>query len=242
MMYNFAMQVYKLTNMINGKYYVGQTRVGLPLRMRRHKQDSLASPPKMVISKAIRKYGWDNFSVDLLETCETQDRLNEAEAKWIAHFDATGSNGYNSLSGGRSPVWNEASRRRLSASVMGVPKSPETRARMREAAQQRGPCSDAQRAKLRAASSGRKASDETKKKQSDALKGIARSPETRRKISLSKTREPLDAETIELIRRLYVGGLGINALASDFECRTRLISPLVADLKDKRVIFRFVSE
>lgn len=50
--------IYKITNKINGKNYIGQTTMNLKDRLTCHKSPSA----NMVISKAIKKYGWNNFS------------------------------------------------------------------------------------------------------------------------------------------------------------------------------------
>lgn len=90
--------VYKYTNKINNKSYVGFAK-NLDARHSWHKR----SANKGVVSKfynAIRKYGLDNFTLEILE--ESVDRdflLNQREGFWIAHFD-TLKNGYNMTRGG----------------------------------------------------------------------------------------------------------------------------------------------
>ena len=65
--------VYKITNLLNGKIYVGQTIRTLERRFKEHTEaDSL-------IGKAIRKFGIENFSSEILETCQTKNQLNERE-------------------------------------------------------------------------------------------------------------------------------------------------------------------
>ncbi|MBQ6005770.1 MAG: GIY-YIG nuclease family protein [Selenomonadaceae bacterium] len=57
--------IYLITNTLNGKMYVGQTRQKLSSRIYGHKSNK----GKSAIDVAIRKYGWENFTVEVLETC-----------------------------------------------------------------------------------------------------------------------------------------------------------------------------
>ena len=86
--------VYKLTCKLNDMKYVGQTTRSLEIRFKEHaKADSY-------IGKAIRKYGEENFSREVIEECETSEQLNEREIFWIAHFNCKQPNGYNQTDGG----------------------------------------------------------------------------------------------------------------------------------------------
>ena len=56
----------------------------------------------MIIHKAMRKYGIDNFSFEVLEECDIE-RLDEREQYWIAYLDSMNrEKGYNLVSGGQS--------------------------------------------------------------------------------------------------------------------------------------------
>ena len=88
------MFIYKITNLINGKIYVGQTTRNPIERFKEHKHaDS-------IIGKAIRKYGAENFEIDILDECETFDELNECEMFWIAELNCKVPDGYNVTDGG----------------------------------------------------------------------------------------------------------------------------------------------
>ena len=90
--------IYKITNLINGKVYIGQTRRTIEIRWRDHVYDSKRS--EYPIHRAIRKYGVDNFKIEMLEECEN-DKLDEKEIYWIKEYDSTNSDkGYNATSGG----------------------------------------------------------------------------------------------------------------------------------------------
>ena len=87
--------VYVITNRINGKNYVGQTTRTLEQRFAEHsKADTL-------LGKAIREFGEENFSCEVLETCVTQEQLNEREKFWISKLDCKYPNGHNTMSGGK---------------------------------------------------------------------------------------------------------------------------------------------
>jgi group I intron endonuclease len=88
--------IYKLTNTINNKIYIGKS-INLSHRLSSHKY---ARGP-LVVSRAIKKYGWKNFRVDILESFDhiEKDDLLQREAKWIKELDATNPLiGYNILS------------------------------------------------------------------------------------------------------------------------------------------------
>lgn len=80
------MFVYKITNRINGKIYIGQH---IPNNDRYYGSGPL-------IIEAIAKYGIINFDKEILEECSTKGDLNKAERKWIIELDSTDpKKGYN---------------------------------------------------------------------------------------------------------------------------------------------------
>lgn len=91
--------IYKATNMVNGKVYIGLTTQGLKVRKRRHRGDALSGKSNLVFHIAIRKYGWDNFKWEIIDTAERADELNDKEVYWISYYDSY-RNGYNSTLGG----------------------------------------------------------------------------------------------------------------------------------------------
>ena len=85
------MIIYKTTNLINGKIYIGQTRKTAPSYY----------GSGTVIRHAIKKYGKENFSREILEECCTEKELNEREIYWIDFYDSCNPDiGYNILIGG----------------------------------------------------------------------------------------------------------------------------------------------
>ena len=88
------MYVYKITNLVNGKVYIGQSIRDIQQRFARHINDSLNCKLDTHFARAIRKYGEENFVIELIDTAETQDELNRKEQYWIRHYDSV-RHGYN---------------------------------------------------------------------------------------------------------------------------------------------------
>lgn len=103
-------EIYLLTSP-SGKYYVGQCfkylsngkKNGYLNRWKGHIAEA-NSPTKdcsRLLNNAIRKYGSDNFKIELLAECEAE-LMNDLEIKYIKIFDSLTPNGYNLTEGGRS--------------------------------------------------------------------------------------------------------------------------------------------
>lgn len=86
--------IYKITNKVNGKSYIGQTRYTVEFRWRQHKNKKDDSHFHL----AIQKYGADNFTVETLEECEVEN-LDSREIFYIAKYN-TFMEGYNTTIGG----------------------------------------------------------------------------------------------------------------------------------------------
>ncbi len=96
-------EIYCHTCTVNGKKYVGQTAHGMLFRWKQHVRES-RRPERHVkaIHRAIRKYGADAFTHEVLETCDAQDSANASESKWIVTVGSLVPNGYNLTTGGDS--------------------------------------------------------------------------------------------------------------------------------------------
>ena len=97
--------IYKITNNINGKVYIGQT-IQRPIdRWYRHCQKQCLSKNEenMAIKRAIFKYGKENFTFTVIETITdyTKDVLDEREIYWISFYNSYEC-GYNCTKGGHS--------------------------------------------------------------------------------------------------------------------------------------------
>lgn len=93
------MYIYKITNKINNKVYIGQTIRDINLRWQRHCQDAISGRTDTKFARAIRKYGKDNFIIELIDTASSKEELNKKEDYWINYYDSI-SKGYNSMDGG----------------------------------------------------------------------------------------------------------------------------------------------
>lgn len=91
------MIIYKITNKIDGKIYIGQTCRTFEERMKEH-----YSHANVYVDRAIRKYGKENFDCVVIDTAETMDELNEKEIYWIDYFNSMNPNGYNLCIGGNN--------------------------------------------------------------------------------------------------------------------------------------------
>lgn len=111
--------VYKITNITNGKIYVGQTIRSLEKRWKQHIYNARRGSNKP-LHKAIQKYGEEKFLVESLCKCYSQSDLNEKEAEYGLSLNALSPNGYSlKLGTGRGTV-SEETRKRLSISHIGI--------------------------------------------------------------------------------------------------------------------------
>lgn len=99
--------------------YVGQTTSYLRIRLAKHIHLAKTNN-KRHLYNAIRKYGIDNFSVNILSECVTKEELDAAEIYWISYYNSTSrSNGYNYETGGSRGVnLDEDSKREISRKRM----------------------------------------------------------------------------------------------------------------------------
>ena len=93
--------IYKITNQMNGLVYIGQTVQSLKRRWKSHKSHlQCQSHHNELLQRVYNKYGFDVFSIDILELCNI-DKLDDRERYWIDYYDSTNrEKGYNFESGG----------------------------------------------------------------------------------------------------------------------------------------------
>lgn len=87
--------IYKITNELDGKIYIGQTTISVEKRFNQH-----AKKITSAIGEAIQTYGKENFSVEILEECPTRKQLCTRERFWIRELSSKSPNGYNVTGGG----------------------------------------------------------------------------------------------------------------------------------------------
>lgn len=91
--------IYKITNQINGKIYIGKTNNTIQERFKEHCEDSQKNiKEKRPLYAAMRKYGIEHFVVEQIEECSLEE-VNEKEKYWIEYYGSF-KNGYNATLGG----------------------------------------------------------------------------------------------------------------------------------------------
>ncbi len=196
------MIVYKIQNKINGKLYIGITSHSIEKRIKGHLCGN-----KSAISLALKKYGFINFEISLIDKAKNWKELCIKEKYWISYFNSMSPNGYNLTEGGDGIVNppKEFSIKR-SASNIGRKLSEEHKRKIGEKSKGRRMSVDAIE-KIKKANTGKKhtleqnmmhslfmkgknighpVSEETKRKISESKKGDknpARRPEVRAKMS-----------------------------------------------------------
>lgn len=110
--------IYKITNKINQKSYIGETTTTLKKRWHDHIRESFSEGHgyNYHLHCAIRKYGLDNFTFEEIEQCSDEARFAR-EHYYIMFYNTLEPNGYNLLASGTGSVkvpieailesWNE---------------------------------------------------------------------------------------------------------------------------------------
>ena len=229
------MIIYKTTNLINGKIYIGQ--------------DSKNNPKYLgsgvIIIKAIKKYGKENFIKETIEHCETKENLDLKEIYWINYYNSVNPNGYNISIGGGGCLGckiSDKTKEKLSDVNKGKILSDETKQKISEANKgkiftkthkdkisknhadvngKNNPMygkthSDEIKEKLKNINLGKKASKKTKEKMSEQRKGEGNS------------KSKLTEQQVLMIRDLYfIDGESQRNLAIKFQVQDACIFKIV---------------
>ena len=189
--------VYKITNTLNNKSYIG---ISIHEPEKHRIKDHLSGRGNRIIARAVKKYGKDAFTYEVLEANVFDEFLPELEVAYIAHFNTVAPHGYNLDSGGSHKIPSEETRRKISEAKRGQKHSEEHRRKNSESkkGKKRKPHSAETRRKMSEVRKGnpnygRKGekhhffgkthSAASRRKMSEATKGQKHSEETRRKIS-----------------------------------------------------------
>lgn len=114
-----TMYVYKTTNLITGKIYVGK-------RVYRKKDDAWYLGSGIYLKRSIKKHGRENFTKEILEWCENRELLSEREIYWINYFNSTNPEiGYNLSLGGEGGNVGKEAYIKISSKLKGIKKSKE---------------------------------------------------------------------------------------------------------------------
>jgi len=165
--------IYRITNSINDKIYVGQTCASLSIRFKDHKNPVQKGCAKL--HRALNKYGRENFRIEAITEAYTQLEADVLEVHFIAKFN-TVRNGYNLRSGGSHGKHSESTKIKMSLAASGKLKSEKHCLKISEA--KKGLRASVEtRAKMSLAKLGNKIrvgcqdSEETKKRKSMAMTG-----------------------------------------------------------------------
>jgi group I intron endonuclease len=100
----------------NGKKYIGKTEVSLKRRLisHRHEANREESTRNSYLYNAVRKYGWENILIEVMEEHDDTDALNEAEVRLIEENKTTDRQfGYNLREGGEGGSHSEDVKKRI---------------------------------------------------------------------------------------------------------------------------------
>jgi len=193
--------IYKATNKINGKMYIGQTIRSLSRRKAVHVSEASIVKDNSYFHNAIKKHGTKNFDWETIDTCNNRKKLNLLEIFYIGYYNTFVGIGYNLNAGGDGNAGFSPSvetRRKLSVAssgknnpMYGKKHSDETRKKLSVAA-------IGKRSGKNNPNYGKKHSKETREKISEALMGKCTgeenhnfgkplSDETKRKLSITLT-------------------------------------------------------
>lgn len=128
-------EIYKITNKINGKIYVGLTIQGTGVRYLHHLYEA-RSGSTFPIHRAIRKYGESNFEVTTIVSIETQEELKNLEKFYIKELKANNRQfGYNMTEGGDGTfgrLHSEETKEKIRQKAIGRIIKEETKERLKE--------------------------------------------------------------------------------------------------------------
>lgn len=235
--------IYKITNLINNKVYIGQT-VQPKIRWSKHKSDA-RNKPIQYIHHAMNRYGIDNFKFEVIAFCLNSEAITETENIIIIQYDSRNRNfGYNlaigKSHGGHSKQTREKlsriktefyqkrleevgskiteeERQKLSESHLGLPGSNKGKKFSEQA-----------RENMRQAFKGRIVSEECKQKKSESMKmRYQQDPDFREKIRQASTgRFKLKNQETEICA-LYQSGLTSRQIGNQFNVSSTTICSIL---------------
>lgn len=143
-------EVYKITNKITGKIYIGITNQGSGARYRHHWYEARIGE-SAPIHRSMAKYGEENFTLEIIDFADTYEELKEKEKFWIKELNSMDRKiGYNLTEGGDGTfgrMHSEETKEKIRQKAIGRKASDETKRILSEA--HLGKCSEKQKEHLR---------------------------------------------------------------------------------------------
>jgi group I intron endonuclease len=216
------MIVYKTTNLLNGKIYIGSDI--------NNNDNYLGSG--LLLKRAVNKYGLEFFKKETLQVCLNKTELKNQETFWIRKLKPFHPFGYNISNGfwggdtlshhpNKDEIFKKASlsrtgtkrtqetKNKISISQIGKIISAETRGKISYALTGRH-LSENVRGKIGLANKSRKIKEETRQKLSEINKGRKLSPETKQKIREKRKLQIITCSTSEKISKANIGRKWVN--------------------------------
>jgi group I intron endonuclease len=211
--------IYLITNFVDGKRYVGQTRQKLSVRWYQHNHSSHCC----YLFSAIQKHGKENFGFESICDVPTQELADEIETYYISRYRTLVPDGYNICLGGNARSLSDAGRRKLSAFFTGRKHTEETRKKISESRIGKHPSKETcqrisiskigkshpileeTRKKISKAKKGKKQSEEHRLKTANLRRGTRHTEETRCKMSKRHKGKKLSGETRKKISNARKG-------------------------------------
>ena len=121
--------IYKHTSP-SGKYYIGVTR---QQNLNRRWMSGYGYTSCPLFNNAIQKYGWENFTHEILEDYVPIEKINDRECYWIKLYQSNNRNfGYNIEEGGHAyRTFSKETRKKISDAIKRKPKSEECKQKLR---------------------------------------------------------------------------------------------------------------
>lgn len=166
--------IYLITCTINNKKYVGQTIRNLEERWRDHLRHT--KNPKTYLHRAMKKEGLENFIIEKIYECSSQEELNEKEKYFTNLYEAWAPKGYTCKAGNGKGACSEETRKKMSKSSTGKTHSEETKRQL--SLNRKG-----KHLGIDNPFYGKCHSEETRKKMSDIHKGMKHSEKTKTLLS-----------------------------------------------------------
>lgn len=185
------MYIYKITNKINGKTYIGKTTQSIKVRFNEHMWD-VRNRCNSYFHNALKKYGKDNFSLECLFECTSEQELTQKEIEVIKSYKDQGVHLYNMTPGGE-----------------GVPKgTPSPMLGKKHTLEFKKRLSQLRMGKKRNYppwNKGIPKTEEEKRKISNSLKGKKKPEGFSEKLRIANLKENLSQETLEKRRKSLTG-------------------------------------